>query len=163
MITCNFSLSGIKEVKICYQTSALGSIPYPLFPTQNTSGVLTIGENKTNKTFTIGSVVCSYVDLTGNFQSLTETLVEDEHGRYYVSTLNLNSVADVNLQELLNNKQVLVSVVDNNNNKYLIGYKTSLKLANYTLETGVNSDGADKYSLTYNGRSYTNLKKYTVV
>ena len=164
MITCTFSLSGVKELYICYQTFNQQDIVYPIYPIVNIStNAFKIQQNKTLKTFIINGISYSYVDLTGQFQSFTETLVEDEKGRWFQVDLNISSVYDQNMFDLIKHKHAMAFIVDNNGRKWMCGYEQPLKLTNYTHNSGINADGQNKYDLIYTGKSYNYIRNYELI
>ena len=163
MITCTFSLSGIKELKIAYFENT-GAIQFPIYPFINpTTGKIKLYDNGSSINFQLYGTTYGYLDLTGNFNSFTEQLFEDEKGRYYEHILNLSSVLDTNLKTLLENKHVFILLTDANGNKFIFGYRTPSKLVSYNYSSGVLGDGADKYDIVYSSKSYDKLKQYELI
>lgn len=161
MSSCNFSLSGIKEIKLAYHNDSNVNLTFPIYPTYNvTTGNISCTETSTG--ITIGNVTCKTIDIYPFFQSFSEDLVIDNSGRYYSRTLNLSSVYDENMDELLEHKHIIVFIVDNNNVKWVIGYDKPLKLNTYNLSSGIDRDGQNKYDLIYNSISYNRIKHYEI-
>ena len=163
-ITCQFSLSGIKELKIVYQENNNLPIQFPLYPFINPStGAVKLYDNGSQINFQLLGTTYNYIDLTGNFNSFNEQLFEDEKGRWFEEVVNLSYVLDSNYQTLLANKHVFALLTDNNGKKFIIGYKNPLKLVSHNYNSGITGDGADKYDMIYSSKSYSKLKNYELL
>ena len=163
MITCNFSLAGLNELRVAYQSSTYSPINYPIYPlfVSGSNEVLSLQQNTTNKTFTLNPTVgVLYEDLPSTFGSFTEELVIDQNGRYYKRTFNFSTILDDNLLTLLNQKHVMFFATDSNGINWLFGYDHPMKLVSYNRNSGMNNDGNDRYDLSYNSISYIPIKQY---
>lgn len=145
---CNPNLAGIKEVYITYfddVTVASGDVN---FDTHEISAV------------TLSSGVEWYTySFARNTSSLNSTLTKDDANgtRYYTHTIELvfNKLsAQKHLEAMaLAAEKLAVIVVDNNGNKWFVGYDAYVSGTAEEVGTGASADDRNGYSVTLEGTS----------
>jgi len=174
----NYTLEGIKKLKICTQQTNGEPIVYPTDFTlyQNNDGIIAISENPSAQTITIGSQVMNYL-IVDSFDmcEFSDERQETRQGKWFEKKI---SIVLPKVQLYTNNQlvdflfnvggkyavaQCIFCIEDSLGQQFLIGYDVPAVLLNMELQTDVYDSTDNKYLLEFSSKSYSRLRRTVVV
>lgn len=174
--TCNNSIGGIKKLYLATRYSDGSPIDFPidvLYDTiSNDENVILLDDDFENRIITINNKQITYRNITPKDASFEQEIIETRQGRIYEKKLSfivpkITITTNNQIREFLFDSggqfaisNALALILDNNNNKWIVGFDYPLILDNFDLKTDKTNNGSNDYSFNYTSRSYLPSFKY---
>jgi len=176
LIGCNtFTLEGLKKVKLCTQLIDGTPITFPLdfILYDNDDGVIQVSINETLQTVTVGNQVMSYLDVESfDMVNFDDERQETRQGIWFNKNITIelpqvqlycnNQLFDFlfNVDGVYATAQCVMLIEDSVGNKFVIGYDVPAILDSLELTTDSYDTTENKYTLEFNSKSYSRLRRY---
>lgn len=179
LISCNqYTLEGIKKLKICTQQTNGNPIVFPtdFILYNNEDGIIALSENEELQTITIGDQTMSYL-IVDSFDMCVfdDELIETRQGKWFEKRITLtipkaqlythNQIVDFLFQK--DGKyaiaECVIAVTDSLGQTFLIGYDNPCILESMEISTDASDSTDNKYEIIFTSKSYSRLRRYQVV
>jgi hypothetical protein len=179
LISCNtFTAEGIRKLKICTQQTDGSPIEFPTDYTlyNNEDGIISISEDVSGQTVTIGNQTMNYLVLACfDLAEFEDNRQETRQGVWYEKKITMtipkimldqsNEIVDFlfNVDGRYAIAECLILIEDSIGNTFIVGYDLPCILQTMEIQTDSYDSTENTYVLEFNSKSYSRLRRYQVV